>query len=1422
MAGYQAGSAWISVSPSLRNFHKQVRQQLAKEFANPIEIPVKPDADWAPIKQQATKQGADAGGGFARAFRTRVDAALKQLPEIHVGADTSEADTEIAGLRTRLQALRDLRIGVDIDAAEAQREIAEIGAQLQRLSTDDARVDVQADTAAASAQLAAISGQADRLDGREVNIDVNADRDGSASRSLIHASSQISGLVLAGGLIAPALVPAFGAAAVAAGGLASAISAAGIGIGGLIASVIPAFSNIADVMQAQEAAGKSAATTAVQSSQQRVNAAYQAEQAARSVADAQLAADRAATDSARRVADAQEAADRTAIDGARRVADAREDVARAHERAADIIAAAERRVADAARTVADAQEAELDAQQELTEARKDAIRTLRDLRELVSDLARDEEGAQLAIEQAQLDLAELMNQGGGTAVEAANVALADAQANLNALQSSGSASALELAQAHLAVSQANQQLNAAMAAQEQLALDQAQANHDLAEAQDNLSDIQQEQTDAQQALNEAEQQGIDGMPGVVAAQEALADASQGVADALQSQQDAQGDLADAQVEAAEAVADAQESFALAQEQAAQANADAQRDISRAQEQAARATADAARAVDDALRAQAEGAQQSAAAMAAGSAASNNLAYAMAQLTPMQRELLTGWISLKDAFKAWAEELEPDTIPVFLTGFELLKDLLPLLTPIVKSTAGALKTLLESARDALASPFWQDFFAMLGREAGPQTENFGKIIGNLATGFAGLLKAFAPTARDIGTGLVDWTGKFAEWGKTVDRNDGFQRFIDYVKDQWPNVKRVFSELSGALKNLVESLAPLAGPTLAGIVGLLGVIADMDPQALAAIVGGLTGIGIAIKAMGVAAAFNPVVLIAGAIAGLAYWMIYTYQTSETFRDVVNAVFGAVWTAIKAVFNWIKDNWKTLLIILTGPIGLAVVAIISHWDTIKAGISAAWNWLVTWVFNPVKTFFTEIIPNAAGDLKDGVMGAFNGLMDGLGAAKDWISANVIEPVKGFFQSLWDKAVDMKDGIVGAFEAIPDLVAGFFGGIWDAIKGPLNTVFGWINDYMIKPLNFILNPFDIDIPDLPKLHVGGYVDGTGEKPYMLLGGEGVLNPAATKAFGGKSAIDAANKGIDPTAMGGPFGFDWPDWANWDAVQQGLAIGAEIATGNTAGDALEAGLLKALEGVVSTVEKGLGAVITGPQFVDIPIEHTIHDFNENLLRWAKFGHANIEAPKAPGGSAFFQGDMAFPLPKGSYRVGSPYGPRGGGFHNGWDFPAAVGTPVFAPFSGFLTAKNAGNRSYGKYADIMSGAMRSIQAHLSANVGSNRFVQAGQLVGRVGSTGNSTGPHLHQTFEVNGSSVNPRKYLQFDSGGNLPQGLTLAFNGTGQKERILDPAETRAYESQSSAPHVEMHTYGTPRGLANEIAMTLATRRQAFRPLVNH
>ncbi len=123
--------------------------------------------------------------------------------------------------------------------------------------------------------------------------------------------------------------------------------------------------------------------------------------------------------------------------------------------------------------------------------------------------------------------------------------------------------------------------------------------------------------------------------------------------------------------------------------------------------------------------------------------------------------------------------------------------------------------------------------------------------------------------------------------------------------------------------------------------------------------------------------------------------------------------------------------------------------------------------------------------------------------------------------------------------------------------------------------------------------------------------------------------------------------------------------------------------------------------------------------------------------------------DSGWLIPCAYIMISSPYGQRGSGWHNGVDFANDRGTPIYATRSGTVTKVKSMTTSYGNHVVVNHGdGFSSLYAHLDYYVVSEgQYVQQGQLLGYMGSTGNSTGNHLHFTIFYNGSDVNPMNYL---------------------------------------------------------------------------
>lgn len=134
-------------------------------------------------------------------------------------------------------------------------------------------------------------------------------------------------------------------------------------------------------------------------------------------------------------------------------------------------------------------------------------------------------------------------------------------------------------------------------------------------------------------------------------------------------------------------------------------------------------------------------------------------------------------------------------------------------------------------------------------------------------------------------------------------------------------------------------------------------------------------------------------------------------------------------------------------------------------------------------------------------------------------------------------------------------------------------------------------------------------------------------------------------------------------------------------------------------------------------------------------------------APILAGGA---EGSKPSRLPFSARSISSRFGQRrhpvAGNWHrhSGVDFAAGTGTPVSATGSGTVTRSGwAGNYGYMVVIDHGDG-VETRYAHLSRlDVAKGSKVDEGHQIGLVGSTGRSTGPHLHYEIRVNGAAVDP-------------------------------------------------------------------------------
>ena len=376
---------------------------------------------------------------------------------------------------------------------------------------------------------------------------------------------------------------------------------------------------------------------------------------------------------------------------------------------------------------------------------------------------------------------------------------------------------------------------------------------------------------------------------------------------------------------------------------------------------------------------------------------------------------------------------------------------------------------------------------------------------------------------------------AEWLPKI--GDGLLRLAGYLRtaQQW------WSGLSDSTQGYIEKgvlVGALIGPSLmvlAKAIALVQAATTAAAAVQAAFAAAAIGTRIQLAALAVqqkatavatwllnaAMAANPVMLVVIAIAALVAGLVIAYQKSETFRDIVNGAFGAVKDFVGAALDWIIDkatSWGPYLLgALGGPVGILVVLIVKHWDTIKEKTAAAWDWVVGKVKAIpgllVAAFLNFTLPGLIikhwDTIKEKTSQAWGAVVDYVKSIPGKLLSFFLNwTLAGRIIQHWD---DAKDGTVKVATSIVNWVADLPG----KILGKLASLAGGLHDTATEAFGRLraaaekkataLLTFVASIP-------GKVKDKLGDLSGLLLDA-------------GRAIIDGLIAGIRDKAFGGPLG---------------------------------------------------------------------------------------------------------------------------------------------------------------------------------------------------------------------------------------------------------------------------------------------------------
>jgi hypothetical protein len=199
--------------------------------------------------------------------------------------------------------------------------------------------------------------------------------------------------------------------------------------------------------------------------------------------------------------------------------------------------------------------------------------------------------------------------------------------------------------------------------------------------------------------------------------------------------------------------------------------------------------------------------------------------AMQQISAPAREFVNELVNMGPAFRAVRDAAAEGLFPGLTASLDDVERVLPRVASLFNAVGTALGDLSADAAQSLAGPEWAEFFDFLEAEAPAALSQLGHAVGSVAHGFAELWMAFGPLNRDFTGWLRDAARGFDEWASGLSQTDGFQEFIDYIRENGPRVAAAGKAIGNAILQITEALAPIGPHVLDAITGLANALAAL---------------------------------------------------------------------------------------------------------------------------------------------------------------------------------------------------------------------------------------------------------------------------------------------------------------------------------------------------------------------------------------------------------------------------------------------------------------------------------------------------------------------------------------------------------------------------------------------------------------------
>jgi hypothetical protein len=630
-----------------------------------------------------------------------------------------------------------------------------------------------------------------------------------------------------------------------------------------------------------------------------------------------------------------------------------------------------------------AQRAIREAVEDQRDAVRAAAREIQDATERYDDARRDANRADVDAARAQQGLSD---------------AYREARRAIEDLNSSVRGNALDQRQAALDIAEARQELDKVTSNPRATQAEREQAAITYEQRLLQMDDLKRKSVELGEEQEKRLAAGLKGSREVKQAEEDIVTANERLLDARKALQRADQDLAEARVDAQERIADAQQKVVDAEQAAVDQRLDAAYSLFTANQ----AVISAQRSLQNAA----------VSAGTAGSAAMDNLRNKLAEMTPAGREFAAYLFGLKDAFLALKTAADPvvrglQTAMQSLIGKtseEAIRRMQPFFD-FVGRVATALGGIFVRFANALKGPAFQRFFGYISDTAVPSLNNLYTAFENITVGFLNLFMAFTPLSGDVEGGFLAMTESFRRWSESLETNQGFQEFLNYLRTSGPQMVELFKDMAIAMGKLIVAAAPIGTAMAVAFTKFFELIDKIPQETLQALVAGI------------AAA-------AGAIA------IFALATKIALLSTAGLVAGGIGLLIVA------------LIALIGSSDSAKSALGDAWDGIKSAMSAAWA-VVQPVLKQLGQLFVDLWAMALPTLRQ------------LGDMFVWLWHNAIVPAA---KGIWTVLLQLWDTVRPVFETLMVIIKAVAQVIWWLLRYVIIPVVGAIIYALVKTLTPVI----------------------------------------------------------------------------------------------------------------------------------------------------------------------------------------------------------------------------------------------------------------------------------------------------------------------------------------------------------------------------